>query len=342
MNDPVTTLGGPGYRLVERARDTMTRHHMVSAGDSIVVALSGGPDSTCLLDVLTRLAPSLELDIEVAHVDHGLAENSADVSAAVTSRAAKAGHEVHFVTAPDLHGPNVQARAREFRYAFLDTIADATGATRIATGHTLDDRVETTLARLIHGAGTRGVAGLLPVDERRIRPLIGIRREETRAYCQERRLEFYDDPANEDDHFERVAVRNRLVGAIEERWGAGAVAAIAVSAQRLTEDADALDGLASAVFEQLAKREGPDVRFDRDAFTLIPKAFRRRLLETAMGRIRDRSGGIDGALEALDRDPAFTGRFSAAGGAEIRIASDSILVTGSAGEPSETGTTLTE
>ena len=340
MND--VALGGPGYRLVEKARDTMTRHHMVSEGDSVVVALSGGPDSTCLLDALTRLAPSLDLKLEVAHVDHGLAENSSDVSASVTSRAAKAGYEVHFVRAPDLSGPNVQARAREFRYAFLDTIADATGATRIATGHTLDDRVETTLARLIHGAGTRGVAGLLPVDERRIRPLIDVRQEESRAYCVERNLEFHDDPANEDDRFERVAVRKRLVAAVEERWGSGAVAAIAVSAQRLAEDAEALDGLAAAVFEQLAKRDGTDIRFDRNAFTLTPKAFRRRLLETAMGRIRDRSGGIDEALEALERDPSFVGRFSAVGGAEIVISSDSVEVRGLAAEPSEPGTRLTE
>lgn len=338
----MTDLGGPGYRLVEKARDTIVRHRMVSPGDTIVVALSGGPDSTCLLDVLDRLTPSLELNLEVAHVDHGLAEDSEDVSAAVTSRAATAGHEVHFIKAPDLAGPNLQARARDFRYGFLEAIAAGVEADRIATGHTLDDRVETTLARLLHGAGTRGLAGLLPVDGLRIRPLIAIRRAETRDYCVERGLEFHEDPSNEDDRFERVAVRKRIVAAIEERWGGGAVEAVAVSAERLAEDADALERLASAVYEQLAKRSDSEIRFEREAFLLTPKAFRRRLLETAMGRVRDRSGGIVEALEALDRDSSFTGRFSAVGGAEIVITSEHVTVVAPPSDSSEPGTTLSE
>lgn len=343
------TLGGPGYRLVEKARDSIVQHRMVSPGDTIVAALSGGPDSTCLLDVLDRLTPSFELNLEVAHVDHGLADDSDDVAASVTSRAAKAGYEVHFIKAPDLAGANLQARARDFRYGFLEAIAANVEADHIATGHTLDDRAETTLARLLHGAGTRGLAGLLPVDGLRIRPLIAIRRAETRDYCVERGLEFHEDPANEDDRFERAAVRKRIVAAIEQRWGGGAVEAIAVSAGRLAEDADALEGLASAVYEQLAKRTESEIRFEREAFMLTPKAFRRRLLEMAMGRVRDRSGGIDEALEALDRDPSFTGRFSAVGGAEIAITSEHISVvappTDSVAPPTdstEPGTTLSE
>ena len=335
-------LGGPGYGLVEKARDSIVRYRMANPGDTIVVALSGGPDSTCLLDVLDRLSPSLEFNLEVAHVDHGLAEDSEDVSASVTSRAATAGHEVHFIKAPDLAGPNLQARARDFRYGFLEAIAANVEADHIATGHTLDDRVETTLARLLHGAGTRGLAGLLPVDELRIRPLIAIRRADTRAYCVERGLEFHEDPSNQDDRFERVAVRNRIVSAIEDRWGGGAVEAVAVSAERLAEDADALERLAAAVYEQLAKRTDSEIHFEREAFTLTPKAFRRRLLEMAMGRVRDRSGGIDEALEAIDRDPSFTGKFSAVGGAEIVFTSERVSVIRPPSDSSEPGTTLNE
>ena len=299
---------------------------MLAGGETVVVALSGGPDSTCLLDVLSRLESSLELSLEVAHVDHALAPDSADIAAAVTTRAAEAGHEVHLVRAPDLTGSNLQARAREFRYEFLDIIADKTSAAFIATGHTLDDRVETTLARLIHGAGTRGVAGLLPVDETRIRPLIDIRRSETRTYCEERGLVFIDDPANEDDRFERVAVRRRLVTSIEERWGRGAVDAVATSAQRLGEDASALDGLADTLFDQLAHRDESGIQFDRTALVGAPRAFMRRLLERAIGRVRDRSGGIDEALDALDRDPAFTGRLAVASGIEIVVSKDHVSI----------------
>lgn len=333
-------LGGPGFHIVERVRDAMVRHRMVATGDTVVVALSGGPDSTCLLDVLARLTDSFDLDLAVAHVDHGLAEGSDDVSAAVTSRAAEAGHDVHFLRAPDLAGPNLQARARTFRYGFFETIANDIGATRIATGHTLDDRVETTLARFLHGAGTRGLAGLLPLDGNRIRPLVTIRRSETRAYCTERGLEFFDDPANEDDRFERVAVRRRLVAAIEERWGRGAVDAMATSAERLSEDAVALDRLADTLFAQLAQREESKTRFERSALVAVPRAFRRRLLERAVGRSKDRSAGIDEVLDALDKDPAASGRFALAGGTEVTVTPEKVVVGAPADDASQSPTTL--
>ncbi|MDQ4143908.1 MAG: tRNA lysidine(34) synthetase TilS [Actinomycetota bacterium] len=333
-------LGGPGFDIVEKARDAIVRHRMFEKGDTIVVALSGGPDSSCLLDVLDRLTDTFELDLAVAHVDHGLAEGSADVSAGVTTRAAESGHDVHFVRAPDLEGPNLQARARNFRYGFLETIAENVGASGIATGHTLDDRIETTLARLLHGAGTRGVAGLLPVDGNRVRPLATVRRSEARAYCVERDIEFVDDPANEDDRFERVAIRKRLIPVIEERWGRGAVDAIATSSERLLEDAVTLDGLADTLFIQLSKRIEAGIQFERAALNGVPRAFRRRLLERSVGRVRDRSAGIDEVLDALDKSVSSSGSFSIAGGGEIALSPEAVLVRPPSDGVSEGPTTI--
>lgn len=325
-------LGGEGFDVVEKARADIARHGMFPRRATVVVGLSGGPDSTCLLDVLDRLSDTLELDLAVAHVDHGLAESSADIAAAVSRRAAAQGHDVHVVRAPDLSGSNVQARARAFRYGFFATVADNTGASHVATGHTLDDRVETTLARLLHGAGTKGVAGLLPVEGNRVRPLISVARSATRDYCVKRGLEFVDDPANEDDRYERVAVRSRLVRAIEDRWGRGAVEAIATSSQRLSEDAAALDGLAETLFGQVAHRAEGEVTFEKEALQRVPRALRRRLLETAVGRVRDRSGGIEGALDGLQRDSAFTGHFDVAGGGTITIGTEDVTVAGGSPE----------
>ena len=319
-------LGGPGFSLVEKARDAIDRYDMLRGSETVLVALSGGPDSTCLLDVLSRLSTKLDLSLEVAHVDHGLAEGSAEVSATVTAAAAQRGFDVHTVRAPDLAGANVQARAREFRYGFLETVARNTGASRIATGHTLDDRVETTLARLIHGSGPAGLAGLPPREGDRIRPLVLCRRNETRAYCEERELDFVDDPANEDDRFERVAVRRHLVSAIEKRWGFGAIEAIATSADRLRDDASALDSIASGLYAQMASGEAGEVAFERQALRPLPRALRRRLLEKAVGRVRDRAGAIDAALSALE-DESFEGRFSAPEGTELVIERDRVRVT---------------
>lgn len=322
-------LGGPGFDVVTAARDLVTTADPGDEPRHFIVGVSGGPDSICLYDVLGRLSAPLGLRLEVAHVDHGLTPGSDETAAAVARFASGAGHDVHVARASGLEGSNLHARAREFRYRFFETVAEETGATRIVTGHTLDDRVETTLARLVHGAGTDGLAGLRPRDGKRLRPLLGVRRSEARAYCEERDLAFVDDPANEDDRFERAAVRQRLVGAIEERWGDGAVRAMAVSAARLAEDADFLKGLAETLYGQIAHRNLGEVSFDLEAFRLAPRALRRRLLGQAIGRVRDRSGGIDAALDALDRpDTQRAGRmsFDVAEGATISLTREQVVV----------------
>lgn len=320
--------GGPGYDVVERVAATIENHSMLSfGGEPIVAAVSGGPDSICLLDVLARLAPRWGLQIEVAHVDHGLSDASAEMAARVGRVGAEAGFDVHVARAPDLAGSNLQARAREFRYEFFGIVAGRIGADWIATGHTLDDRVETTLGRLIHGAGTRGLAGLPPVEGTRIRPLIDLRRSETRAYCAARDLEFYDDPANADDRFERAKIRSGVLRMIEEDWGSGAVRAIARSAELLKEDAVMLEELADGLFGQLAKHEGDSTAFELDALKGIPRPFRRRLLERAVGEVRDRSGGIEAVMDALDKGTSnVPARFAVASGIEVVIEADRVVV----------------
>jgi tRNA(Ile)-lysidine synthase len=318
-------LGGPGFDVVEVATATIRRYNMLEAGDRVLVAVSGGPDSTCLLDVLWRLATRFEIEIEIAHVDHGLGKRSEKVAGRVATKAAEAGFEVHVVRAPDLSGPNLHARARDFRYAFLASIARSVVADKIATGHTLDDRVETTLARLLHGAPPETLAGIPPSDGLRIRPLIDVRRNRTRAYCDEVGLPFDDDPANDDPRFERSRVRSRLVPEIENGWGDGALRAIARAAENLRQDGIALSELAERLYRDLAVVRPNEVRFDRASVDVLPRALRRRLLERAVGRVRDRSGGIEAALDALEEGKA-PARFAVASGIEIEVRARDLLV----------------
>lgn len=317
-------LGGPGFEVVERVRASIARYDMLTADQPCVVGVSGGPDSLCLLDVLLRLG----MHVIVAHVDHGLATTGDDIAARVAKLAAEAGVDVHVARAGGLAGPNLHARARAFRYAFFETIARDNDADRIATAHTLDDRVETTIARLIHGGGTSLLAGLRPVDGVRIHPLIGLRRTETRNYCDERELPYVVDPANDDLRFERARVRNAVLPAIEQGWGDGAIEAIASAAGRLAEDAAALEGIADSLYPSVASEGAEKVSFERAALMRIPRALRRRLFERAVGRVRDRSGGIEAALDALDARDGKRGptRYAVAAGIEIAMDRDEVTV----------------
>ena len=324
------SLAGPGYELVVKARSAIERWKMFEGGETVIVAVSGGPDSTCLVDVLMRLSETLSLRLEVAHVDHGLHQESADIAARVGARVAEAGLDAHVIRLSGLEGPNLQARARTLRYGFFETLAQKLGAQRIATGHTLDDRVETTLGRLIHGAPPEVLAGIPPVDGLRIRPLIEIRRGDARAYCEERGLSVYNDPSNDDDRFERVAVRNEVVPIIERRWGPGAVRAMGASCERLWEDARALENLSGRIYAGIAESSGDEVTFERGALGPLDRALRRRLLQLAVGRVRDRSGGIEAALDALDGEekegtsPALD--FSVAGEGVITVSPGEVRV----------------
>ena len=317
--------GGPGFDLAERIARTIAQHDMFSSGEKVVVAVSGGPDSNCLLHVLGRL--DADLIPIVAHVDHGLSDRSDEIGAAVARSAAEAGYDVHVARAHDLEGSNLHARARDFRYSFFHGLAEREGADRVATGHTLDDRVETTLARLVHGAGTEGLAGIPPIEGMRVRPLIDIRRAETRAYCEEVGLAFFDDPANEDARFDRARVRAEVLAPIEAGWGEGAVRAMAASAERLREDAVALRGLADRLYEEIATETEDGISFDLGQVLGFPRALRRRLLERAVGRVRDRAGGIEAALDSLDDPQRRSGvRFAVVEGIEIAIGRESLQV----------------
>ncbi|MDQ3752766.1 MAG: hypothetical protein M3333_07735, partial [Actinomycetota bacterium] len=183
-----------------------------------------------------------------------------------------------------------------------------------------------TLARLIHGAGTDSLAGLRPGDGPRIRPLIQIRRSETRAYCEDLSLGFYDDPANRELRFERVAVREEVLRAITDRWGAGAMDAIARSCERLSEDSDALGGIADRLYPRIATSKEDGVELATPDLAKLPRGLRRRLLEQAVGRIRDRAGGIEAVLDRLEEDKTAPATFAVAEGIKVGVAPDTVVV----------------
>src|SRR5262245_5064280 len=174
----VSPPDGPGRlasaHLTGKALATVRRHGLLRGGETVLVAVSGGPDSVALLDVLVQLAPGLGVRLAVAHVDHGLRAESGDDAEFVRALAERLGVPFHLERVHVRKGPpweGLEAEARRARHAALELRAGAVGATRIATGHTADDQAETVLMRLLGGAGPRGLAGIAPVRGLYIRPL---------------------------------------------------------------------------------------------------------------------------------------------------------------------------
>ncbi|HEX6493311.1 MAG TPA: tRNA lysidine(34) synthetase TilS [Candidatus Dormibacteraeota bacterium] len=200
-------------REVARALD---RDRLIATGDVVVVACSGGPDSTTLLDALARLAPPRRLRLVAVHVDHGLREGSAAEAGVVEAAATRLGIAFAALSVHVEQGGSLQDAARRARHAALRAAADEHGAGSIALGHTADDQAETVLMRALSGATPRALAGMAPRSGRLVRPLLRVWRCDTLAYCAALGLEPLDDPSNHDPRFLRTQVRHRLLPALEE------------------------------------------------------------------------------------------------------------------------------
>ncbi|MCS7024136.1 MAG: tRNA lysidine(34) synthetase TilS [Bryobacteraceae bacterium] len=190
---------------------TIRRYAMVEPGQRLGVAVSGGPDSVCLLDVLVELRQTLRIDLAVVHLDHQLrgAESARDAEF-VLELAHQLGLDCYLEKAQlerTERDENLEQACRKARRAFFTRLIRSGVVQRIATGHTRSDQAETVLMRLLRGAGTTGLAGILPVTaEGLIRPLLGVSRKQVLDYLQERNLSFRTDQTNQD----RSLFRNRL------------------------------------------------------------------------------------------------------------------------------------
>ncbi len=187
---------------------------MVVPGDRVLVGVSGGPDSVALLAALVELSRAREIEVCAAHFNHHLRgaaslrdQQCAQVVATALGVRCVVGDAVALGS-----GSNLEARAREQRYAFLNHAAGAGGCTKIATGHTVDDQAETLLMRLLRGTGWDGLACIQPVrDGRIVRPMIECSRRQVMAFLEARALPFCEDSSNRDTRLLRNRVRHDVL-----------------------------------------------------------------------------------------------------------------------------------
>ncbi|HEX9064457.1 MAG TPA: tRNA lysidine(34) synthetase TilS [Streptosporangiaceae bacterium] len=276
-------------------RRSLTGPPALPAGALALAACSGGPDSLALAAALAFEAPRLGFLAGAVTVDHGLQAGSAAQAARVVATLTDLGLDpvcartVRVEERGAAGGyPGPEAAARQARYAAIEAAAAECGAAVVLLGHTMDDQAESVLLGLARGSGARSLAGMSEVSGRYRRPLLGLRREETRSACAALGLQPWDDPQNSDPAFARSRVRLRVLPLMEDQLGPGVTEALARTAGLLREDTDALDELAATAAAGLMRAwpaagpgEPAERALDVAGLTALPAAVRARVLRKA-------------------------------------------------------------
>lgn len=271
------------WALVEECR-------MISPGEKVLAAVSGGGDSMCLLHLLWQAAEKRKFSVEAATFDHQIRAESAEDAAFVRDWCQERGIPCH-VGRGDVprwakeHGMGLEEAARELRYDFLQAAAQSAGAEKIATAHNADDNAETILLHLMRGSGLRGMGGIPPVRGNLIRPLLTTSRAEIDQYLKQWSIPHVEDATNADLTYSRNYLRHEIIPRLKTQ-NPNLLERLSRSAKSFRQDNDFLEERAAEIAAQavLAKEE---ISFPVERMIRLPEALSNRVVQRLAERLDD-------------------------------------------------------
>ncbi len=278
---------------LEKVRAFILKNRLLLKGDTVIVAVSGGPDSLCLLHILHQLLPEFDLKLVAAHLNHCLRPEAEQEAKAVEKISAK--WSLPFETrAVDIrrfkkeHGVSEEEAGRLARYQFLFDMAGRHGASRIALGHQLDDQAETVLLNIIRGTGVDGLAGILPIRSwksvKLVRPLLCLTRSEIEDYCRRNDLYPSLDSSNLETDYTRNKLRLELIPRLEEQYNPRIREVLSRLASLAAADRSFLQGLAQKMLVKIARSGRKHTALMRDELLSLPPALKSRVVRLALQR----------------------------------------------------------
>jgi tRNA(Ile)-lysidine synthase len=276
-------------------------------GTTVMCAVSGGPDSMCMMHALHELRRPFGIELEVFHFDHRLREASADDAAYVERAAASLDLPFHMRAAADepAKGESVEDWAHRARLQALSLAMRDVGASRGAIAHTEDDQAETVLIAMIRGGGLDAVSGIKPTDGPYVRPLIDVRREEVEAFCRALHLRPRRDPSNDDTRLLRNAIRHNVLPALDNVTGRDVTPALARTASLLGEDAAELTRQATEAVSELMEETPDGLAIPASELVTLPRAIGSRVVRSALYRLEvlPEAVHVDAVLDLAEGRP---------------------------------------
>jgi len=275
--------------FLERIRAAIDNSEWLREGETLLVAVSGGADSVCLLHALHELAPDMGIELVAVHLNHRIRGTAADEDAAFVAETAQRLGVPYRIGACNVpgkarrEGVSLEMAARDARYRFFARVAQKCGATAVATAHTQDDQAETVLLKLARGAGPGGLSGILPDTAihglRVLRPMLSIDRPEVLRYLHDRGIAWREDESNRDTGFLRNRVRHELLPVLAQTLNPGIKDVLARTGDILREEDAWLNTLAAAILADCRMPGGGrPPALDLSRWGTHPPAARRRVL----------------------------------------------------------------
>ena len=276
------------------------RYGLLERGDRVIVAVSGGPDSMALLFLLAKMSRRYRLHLAVAHLNHGLNARDARRYETLTERAAGRlglpfyAKRIHLRSIARKSRRSLEDAGRLERYRFFESVARRFRARKIATAHTLDDQAETVLLRLFRGTGLRGLAGIPALRSQRlhllVRPLLGSRKKDLRAFLKEEGIRYCADKTNKSRRFTRNRVRWGVLPSLRRRFNPQIEQSLADLAAMCAETQAYLDAVAERAFKAcLQKSVRGKVTLRLGPLRRLPAAVQ---ANTVLRALREKTGAL--------------------------------------------------
>ena len=284
-------------KMLTKVKAWIDRHAMLIAGDKIVVACSGGPDSLALLHIFNEFSAEYNISIFAAHVNHMFRGLESAQEADFVVDFCEKRRITCFSTAIDVPefivqtGLSGEDAARIVRYRYLRSIASELGGAKIATGHHRDDQAETVLINILRGAGSTGIRGIQPVNGDIIRPLLSVNRAEITEYCRAHYLEPRFDSSNQETHYLRNRIRIMLLPQLEKQYNVAIKDALCRTATIIGDEHDFIQTTAKRLWSQVAVQQATKIFIDAKNMESVHIAVKREIFRMA---IEKKQGSLTG------------------------------------------------
>ncbi|MDI1472408.1 MAG: tRNA lysidine(34) synthetase TilS [Thermodesulfovibrio sp.] len=282
--------------LLQKVEKTIEKFNMLSIGDHVLVGLSGGPDSVCLLHVLRELKIKYKLKISASYIDHGLRPNETPKEIEFCQKICNDLDLPFYTKSVDVREfakqekINLQESARILRYGALDQISLNIKADKIAVAHNADDQAETVIMRLLRGSGPAGLSGIPPVRKKIIRPLIEIERVEIEEYLNKRNIQYIKDPSNESLKYLRNKIRHTLMPVIKS-ISPQATKIISKTADIMREENDYINvAVTKSLMRLMSRKTDQKVELFCNPMEILNIVILRRALRVAIDSVKDLRG----------------------------------------------------